>query len=308
MDQQKPGSTPRPPVSVAMATYNGAKYLEEQLDSILSQTLAPAEIMVCDDLSGDGTRAILERYQSKGWLRFSVNDTRLGYLGNFKKAVSLTHPGHYISLSDQDDCWLPRKIEASMKVMLGIEDGTRPAMVYSDLILVDEDKRLLNTSFRNELGQDGYRHCLDTLLFGGFVNGCTMLMNPLMRSYFATIPDRKLMTHDTWIALIAYTFGQVGPVPGAQIEYRRHSSNATDLLGLKKKTRLERIGSEVISAFQKTELFEKELLCAENFYTAFSEKLDKDQQKLIQRFLRLKGKSYIEKKIALRLFFRGKWV
>jgi len=308
MDQRKFGSTLYPPVSVAMATYNGAKYLEEQLDSILSQTLAPCELIVCDDLSDDGTSAILERYQSKGLLRFSVNDTRLGYVGNFKKAVSLANPGHYISLSDQDDIWLPRKIEASMNVMLGMEDGHSPAMVYSDLMLVDENKRLLNPSFRNELGQDGYQHCLNTLLFGGFVNGCTMLMNPLMQIYFATIPQGEFVTHDTWIALIAHTFGKVETVPHALIHYRRHSNNATDLLGLKKMSRFERIRSEVISAFQKNELFEKELVCVENFYTTFSGKLTKNQQKLILRFLKLKGKSYIEKKIALWVFFRGRWL
>src|SRR6476469_5550437 len=101
-----------PSISVAIATYNGELYLEEQLDSILSQTLKPAEIIVCDDLSTDGTQTILEKYQQKGHLRFFVNDKRLGFVGNFKRAVSLTQPNHYVALSDQDDVWLPQKIEA----------------------------------------------------------------------------------------------------------------------------------------------------------------------------------------------------
>lgn len=307
MDQQQPDFTLYPPVTVAMATYNGAKYLEEQLDSILSQTLPPNEIIVCDDSSSDGTWDILERYQSDGLLRYSVNDTRLGYIGNFRRAVSLASPGHYISLSDQDDIWLPGKIEVSMKVMLGLEDGTNPAMVYSDLILVDENKQLLNSSFRNELGQGGYQHCLNTLLFGGFVNGCTMLMNPLMGSYFSTIPEGEFITHDTWIALIAYTFGKVGTVPEALIHYRRHGNNTTDLNGLKKTTRFDRIMAEITTAFKRNDLFEKELDCVGKFYDTFSDKLDPDQQKLILKFLKLKGKSYIEKKLGLRRFFRGKW-
>lgn len=297
-----------PPVTVAMATYNGAKYLEEQLESILSQTLAPAEMIVCDDLSSDGTLDILERYHERGLLKVFVNNERLGYVGNFKKAVSLAATGNYIALSDQDDIWLPEKLEAAMKLMLALEDAHKPVMVYSDLIYVDEDKQMLNPSFRNELGQDGYEHCLDTLLFGGFVNGCTMLMNPSMTSYFDTIPEGKHFTHDTWISLIAYTFGRVGMIPNPDILYRKHSSNATELEQFKKQNRFSRLRSEFMSAFKENVLFEKELAVVSKFYEVFPGELTKDQEKLILRFLRLKGKSYIEKKIGLRLFFRGKWI
>lgn len=296
-----------PPVSVAMATYNGAKFLEEQLDSILSQTQPPQQIIVCDDISTDGTAGILERYQSEGLLNYYVNDERLGYVENFKKAVSLARPGNYIALSDQDDIWLPRKIEAAMDVLLKVEGIKKPAMVYSDLILVDENKQLLNKSFRNELGQDGYQHSLETLLFGGFVNGCTMLMNPTMGNYFSSIPIGKHITHDTWIALIAYTFGEVGTVAEALIHYRRHTNNATDILGLEKKSRFGRLIYEISAAFNNKTLFERELDCVEKFYLTFSEKLTADQQKLILEFLKLHDASYLEKKIRLRKFFRGKW-
>ena len=307
-DQSNYAFATYPPVTVAIATYNGAKYLEEQLHSILSQTLVPAELVVCDDASDDGTRDILEKYQAKGLLRFYVNEKRLGYVANFQKAVLNASLGHYIALSDQDDIWLPGKLEAAMKVMLKLETGDKPAMVYSDLILVDENRDLLNPSFRNELGQDGYERCLDTLLFGGFVNGCTMLMNPKMSDYFSTIPAGEFITHDTWISLIAYTFGQVGTVPEALIHYRSHTNNATDLKGLKKLSRLSRVWGEMTSAFQKNDLFEKELACVGSFYDTFSEKLTPVQRKLITKFLKLKGRSYIEKKIGLRVFFRGKWM
>lgn len=296
-----------PPVTVAMATYNGAKYLEEQLDSILSQTLKPTDLIVCDDASDDRTCNILEKYQAKGLLRFYINESRLGYVGNFQKAVSHAKPDHYIALSDQDDIWLPRKLEEAMKVMLDLEENIKPAMVYSDLILVDEKGEVLNTSFRDELGQGDYMHCLDTLLFGGFVNGCTMLMNPKMREYFSAIPAGESVTHDTWTSLIAYTFGQVGTVPEALIHYRSHTNNATDLKGLNKVSRLNRIWGEMTSAFQKNDLFEKELACVESFYEMYSEKLTPEQRRLILKFLKLKGRSYVEKKIGLRWFFRGKW-
>jgi glycosyltransferase involved in cell wall biosynthesis len=307
MSQKVPESFEYPSVSVAMATYNGEKYLEEQLDSILSQTLKPSEIIVCDDQSTDGTREILDNYQQKGLLRYSVNDKRLGFIGNFKRAVSLTSPDNYIALSDQDDIWMPGKIQAAADLLLKIEVNKRPAMVYSDLVLVDEEKNLLNKSFRNELGQSGYMHCLDTLLFGSFVNGCTMLMNPTMRNYFPSIPEDGALNHDTWMTLIAYTFGEVAVVPDSLILYRRHRNNATDLGNFHKMGRFSRIWAEVLRSFKKNDLFEDQISFVGEFYKTFQEELNIEQKSLIEKFLKLEGKSYLEKKIALRMFFRGKW-
>jgi glycosyltransferase involved in cell wall biosynthesis len=307
MIKKVPESIVYPSISVAIATYNGEKYLEEQLDSILSQTLKPSEIIVCDDQSTDGTREILEKYQQKGLIKYFVNDKRLGFIGNFKRAVSLTSPENYIALSDQDDIWLPSKIQAAAELLLKIEGSNRPAMVYSDLVLVDEDKNLLNKSFRNELGQGGYIHCLETLLFGSFVNGCTMLMNPNMRNYFSSIPEKGTLNHDTWMSLIAYTFGEVAVVPDSLILYRRHSNNATDVGNFHKLGRFSRLWAEVLRSFKKNDLFEDQISFVSEFYTTFQQDLNEEQKNLIQKFLKLKGKSYLEKKIALRMFFRGKW-
>ncbi|WP_276359530.1 glycosyltransferase family 2 protein [Daejeonella sp. H1SJ63] len=296
-----------PSISVAMATYNGEKYLEEQLDSILSQTLKPVEIIVCDDQSTDGTIEILERYCRGGLLSYYVNENRLGFIGNFKKAVSLCAPANYIALSDQDDVWLPSKLELAAEYLQKIDDAEHPVMVYSDLILVDQDKNIINNSFRDELGQGGYHYCLGTLFFGCFVNGCTMLMNPAMRTYFSTIPENGTLNHDTWMSMIAYTFGKAEIVPDPQIYYRSHRNNATDVGDFKRKGRFTRLFSEIVHSFKKNDLFEDQISFASEFYQVFQDKLSKEQDELFKRFLKLKGKSYLEKKIALRMFFRGKW-
>jgi glycosyltransferase involved in cell wall biosynthesis len=295
------------PISVAMATYNGGKYLAEQLDSILSQTLIPVEIIVCDDQSTDDTSEILENYSSKGLLKYYINDQRLGFIGNFKKAVSLCNPGNYVALSDQDDIWLPSKLSLAAQYIKNIDDKDSPAMVYSDLILVDQNKNLINPSFRAELGQGGYIYCLETLFFGCFVNGCTMLMNPAMRSYFSTIPDQGALNHDTWMSMIAYTFGKADIVPEPQVYYRSHANNATEVGDFKRKGRLNRLFSEIINSFKKNDLFEDQISFASEFYNTFQDKLSAEQKALFVRFINLKGKSWLEKKIALRMFFRGKW-
>ncbi len=295
------------PISVAMATYNGGKYLAEQLDSILSQTLIPVEIIVCDDQSTDDTSEILENYSSKGLLKFYINDQRLGFIRNFKKAVSLCNPGNYVALSDQDDIWLPSKLSLAAQYIKNIDDKDSPAMVYSDLILVDQNKNLINPSFRAELGQGGYIYCLETLFFGCFVNGCTMLMNPAMCSYFSTIPNQGTLNHDTWISMIAYTFGKADILPEPQVYYRSHANNATEVGDFKRKGRLNRLFAEIIHSFKKNDLFEDQISFASEFYNTFQDKLSAEQKALFVRFINLTGKSWLEKKIALRMFFRGKW-
>lgn len=299
---------PDPSISVAIATYNGAKYLEEQLNSILSQTLIPSEIVVTDDGSTDGTKDILERYQKSGLIRYSVNADTLGYIANFKRAVSMCKKGNHVALSDQDDVWLPGKLQAAADVLKSIEDQNRPLMVYSDLILVDPSLNVLNSSFRNELGQDSYEHCLETVLFGGFVNGCTMLMNPAMVTLFDTIPSNADVPHDSWISLIAHTFGVVREVPEALILYRKHSENATGLESHRKKGRWGRLKEETMRSFRNNDLFEREIRIAQLFYNEFGGRLTIEQNRLFRKFLGLKGKSYLRKKLALRLFFRGKWL
>jgi glycosyltransferase involved in cell wall biosynthesis len=300
---------PLPTVSVVMATFNGELYLEEQLDSILSQSLQPAEILVCDDRSLDNTVSILDKYSRKGYLKYVVNETQLGLIANFKKGVALTSERGYIALSDQDDIWLPNKLELSAEKLRSIDDSIHPTIVYSDLILIDKNKSVLNTSFRNELGQDVYKHSLRTLLFGNFVNGCTVLMNEKMKQFFATIPDNVTLNHDAWIALIAFTFGKVDVVSGSLIKYRKHENNVTGVSTLEKMNRYQRIKSQVSAVFtqQPSFLFEQ-LTLVQEFYDTFESYFSAEHKSLIQRFLKLKKRSYLHQKFAMRLFFKGHWL
>ncbi|WP_304409720.1 glycosyltransferase, partial [Faecalibaculum rodentium] len=104
-------------ISVAMAVYNGANYIEEQLDSILNQSRAVDEIVIVDDGSSDGSRDILLRFKQKyPIIRLFFNENNLGYLKNFTKAASLTR-GDIIFFCDQDDCWYQNKVETMIHTM-----------------------------------------------------------------------------------------------------------------------------------------------------------------------------------------------
>ena len=102
-------------ISVAMTTYNGEKYLKEQIDSILSQSEKDIELIICDDCSTDNTNKILSDYTEKDKrVHVYKNELNLGYVKNFEKAISLCS-GDYIALSDQDDIWLPEHLSVLLK-------------------------------------------------------------------------------------------------------------------------------------------------------------------------------------------------
>jgi len=285
-------------ISVVIATYNGEKYLEQQLDSILSQTLPPAELIICDDCSIDRTLTILEKYRKRGLLTYVRNDRQLGLIDNFKKAVSLAAETNYVALSDQDDQWLPDKLQRSAE-LLDQMDQKLPAMVYTDLLLVDQDEHILNTSFRNERGQDHYQHNLQTLFFSNFVNGCTVLMNSKLRFFFANMPNHIKLNHDGWLALAAFTFGEPKSINSALVRYRKHENNVSTTLGTVPKNRYLNTINQLVNAWTGHDDFlSVELETTRYFYMKYKDEMSPDKRKYFEDFLKLESKSFLFKKLA----------
>ena len=222
-------------VSVALCTYNGAEYLREQIESIFAQTVVPDEIIVTDDRSTDATAAILEEYAKTTSLRYVINDTQLGFVKNFEKAISLCS-GEYIVLADQDDVWLPEKIEMLLNK---IEDNL---LVYSDAELVDSKliplgKRLLNPAKTKTIEGNGNNKAF---VFGNCVSGNTMLFRKELADLALPIPA-DIPFHDAYLAFYASTCGAIQYVDKALVLYRQHGNNITDSAGLKKKKKRSKI-------------------------------------------------------------------
>jgi glycosyltransferase involved in cell wall biosynthesis len=286
-------------ISVVMATYNGERYLKEQIDSILSQTLSPQEFIVCDDCSTDGTVAILEQYQRKQLLTYVVNERQLGLIGNFKKAVSLAAENNCVALSDQDDIWLPDKLLSSAAVLEHM-DNNFPCLVHTDLTLVDVQNRVLNDSFKDELAQTGYRHNLETLLFANFVTGCTMLMNTELRHAFPDMPD-DIKFHDAWIALFASVFGSIDEIYIPMVRYRKHGNNLSIAENTKRRNRYRSTMNELLKAFKgQDDFLSLQFETARRFYNQYHSLMVPDRQRYFEKFLKLEGKPYIIKKLAYR--------
>jgi glycosyltransferase involved in cell wall biosynthesis len=285
-------------ISVALASYNGVKFLSDQLDSILNQTHKPAEIIVCDDLSKDETHDILTAYHQKGLIKYYKNENRLGPIGNFQKAISLC-TGEYIALSDQDDIWFKDKLEVCLNKMQEIErDPSKPSLVYSDLEVVDENLSVINPSLWKHLLAKPEKETFYTLLFGNVVTGCTMVMNKSMTSYLKTIPSSAIM-HDYWAALIAYGFGQYGIIERPLLQYRQHYSNVTNNYQRTIKNRIISLleDTKIISSSRPTFL-DAELKQGEDFYKLYNHLLTTHDQEKLSSFLSLKDRSFITRKWA----------
>lgn len=287
-------------VSVVMATYNGEKYLEQQIQSILTQTLKPDEIIVCDDVSTDGTIAILKKYQQQGQLTYVVNDHRLGFIDNFKKAVALAADTNYVSLSDQDDEWLPDKLERSVALLQKIDNSKIPCLVYTDLMWIDQDQKILNSSFLNVVGQDKYQHNLQTLLFGNLVTGCTTLMNPALKRLFAEIPN-DIYFHDAWMALMAFTFGRAECVKLPLVKYRKHENNVSISADAKTRNRYRSMMNEILKYLKgKDDFLAIQLETAHKFYDRYYIEMTPVIRQHFEQFLTLEHKNYFFKKLAYR--------
>ncbi len=290
-------------ISVVMATYNGEKYLEQQIRSILNQTLKPDEFIVCDDNSTDGTINVLEKYRQLSQLNYVVNTSRLGVINNFVKAVSLAATGNYISLADQDDEWLPDKLEKSALLLKKIDDASiTPCMVYSDLMLVDRDEKLLNISFWNEVGQqEKYQHNLQTLLFGQFVNGCTTLLNPALRQMFKNIPNKVRFHHDDWIAVAAFAFGKAASIKEPLVKYRKHDNNVTIKANSKPRNRYRTLKEQLFKVMRgKDDFLSIRFELARLFYDQYCLVMTAEVKQCFEKFMELEGQSYFTKKLAFR--------
>jgi hypothetical protein len=158
---------------------------------------------------------------------------------------------------------------------------------------------VLNHSFWNELGQDGYAHCFETLLFGNFVTGCTILMNPAMREHFLQMPEDVFM-HDAWLALIAFSFGKAGVADTPLVKYRRHEHNVAFVPGYRKRTGLLRWLQQLVLLLTNKSHLDDQFRIVRKFMQIYGSKLTEEHRKAAQDFLRLEHASYLRRKLAMR--------
>jgi glycosyltransferase involved in cell wall biosynthesis len=212
-------------LSVALCTWNGARFLEPQLESLSAQSRAPDELVVCDDASTDDTVAILTRFAqgARFPVRIERNPTRLGSTKNFEKAIGLC-TGDLIATCDQDDIWLPDKLAWSEAAMDG---PVARGLVFTDSEVVDDELQPLGHTMWDAIRFSALARrqvrCgrpFDVLLKQWIVTGATMMFRADYRPFVLPIPDNWI--HDGWIAFIIGALAPIGFIERPTLKYRQH--------------------------------------------------------------------------------------
>lgn len=207
-------------VSICIAAYNGAKFIEEQILSIINQVSGDWEIIVCDDNSNDNTVDVVKSFYNPR-IKIYQNTERLGYTLNFEKAISLATK-EYIFLSDQDDIWTNDKI----KIMT--QHLAKNDLVISNAKIINQNGEILAQSyFQLRKSKKGF---IRNLIKPGFL-GCTLAFKKKMLKFIMPFPKtegKPEIAHDYWIALSGLLFFKTKWVQEPLIFYRRHENNVSN--------------------------------------------------------------------------------
>ncbi len=223
-------------LSVALTTYNGAKYLGDQLASFLAQTRPPDELVVCDEHSTDATAQILADFQTSAPfpVRVVINDQRLGIIANFEKVIGLC-AGDIVFLSDQDDYWHADKLARHAAIYQAKPDV---GLVFSDAEVVDGQRQPLGLRMSRQLGVTAERlaqlsgpRALHLLVRRPFLLGCTISFRASLRRYLTPFPVNQL--HDNWIPFALATVTRFQGIADPLIDYRSHNQQSVGVNDLR---------------------------------------------------------------------------
>jgi len=216
-------------IDVLLATCNGAQFLEQQLDSLFSQTFQNFHLIVRDDCSDDSTLDIVERFRSRysDSVEIHRNALRQGACRNFS-LLTQQSVAPYFAFCDQDDIWHPHKLELSLAAMKTIEQrhGTdTPAIVFTDVAIVNEGAEIISPSLWQAMRVVPERLTFGSELVQNLVTGCTVLGNRSLLKLGSPVSADAYM-HDYWFGLVATAFGVVCPLRNVTANYRQHCNNA----------------------------------------------------------------------------------
>jgi glycosyltransferase involved in cell wall biosynthesis len=214
---------------IALCTFNGLSYLDEQLTSLLAQDRQPDRVVIYDDGSNDGTWEVIKEWAQRAPLSVSVHQQseRVGYVRNFEAAVQALDTD-LIFLCDQDDVWLPHKIALMAQAF---EDQPDLLLLHTNAKLVDANAEDLGISLFDALELSELEHAavltgnaLQVLCRRNLVTGATAAFR--RRLLDIALPFPAALVHDEWLGLVAAAYGRISLLDAATILYRQHANNA----------------------------------------------------------------------------------
>ena len=258
-------------IDILMATYNGEKYLAEQLDSIINQTYHNWNLLIRDDNSTDRTLEIIQDYQKKDNRIKLLKDNKgnLGIVKNFEELLKNSE-SEFIMFSDQDDIWVENKLDMYLKMIEKIKN--KGFMIHSDAILFDKNKsNILKDTF---ISKKAINRGLENVFFNYFVQGATILISKEIKNFILPFP-KEVYLHDRYIHLISELFFERIFVNKALIYYRQHGDNQ---IGAKNTIR------ELLS---KRYFDERDRQLIKVIYNKYGSLLTEDKKKLIEEYFKI---------------------
>ncbi|OPH06525.1 glycosyltransferase family 2 protein [Lacticaseibacillus paracasei] len=278
-------------VAICLATYNGERFLEEQIQSIVSQSFLNWKLFIRDDGSSDGTLRIIKKFV-RIYPEQIVDLSELQGGGSSKNNfltilewVSEHESFDYYMFSDQDDVWLPDKIALSVKA-IGIDSS--PCLVHTDLKVVDESLNTITNSFIQYSNLKPKKSDFAHILIQNNVTGCTMLWNKSLNELIDFHSNSRILMHDWWIALLGATFGTIVFVKTPTILYRQHNEN---VVGAEAAGSLSYIISKMRNFKMIRRGLQRTFEQAEYFKAVYYSRLNGSSQKLLNEYLRLPQES-----------------
>ena len=271
-------------VDVLIATYNGERFLAEQIESILKQTWQDFRILIHDDGSTDKTVEIIDEFVSRypdKMIRMKDTVKCGSAVKNFMH-LSQYSEADYIMYCDQDDYWLPNKIELTLAKMQELETKAGkdiPILVFSTYALADENLKLL--SYKEKNMQIASCHLeLSRLVVQNYVTGCLMMVNKRLLTLAGEYHEGILM-HDWWFALIASAMGEICHIKDVTMLYRQHTDNVVGAIDVKSfRYRWARVKDKNTKNMKFLYKAQMQL-----FLNRFQEYLNEDTVKVIDNFL-----------------------
>ena len=239
---------PLPLISIVVATYNGAKFLATQLDSVLAQDYPNLEIIISEDNSQDDTITLLEAYQQKHpSIQLIRSEQNQGYIKNFEQGCK-NAKGKFVALCDQDDRWHPQKIS---QLYTAIGDS---ALVYADSVLCNENMDPLGVNISDRVTCKDFSSPLEQAIFCRIYGHAMLIRNDFLQQIF---PFPSIIPHDWWISYTATLHGGIQYIPEALAWYRQHSNNVFGAVGGKrnKAQKWQQAAEEKKIAIERMQLF-----------------------------------------------------
>lgn len=277
-------------IHIILASYNGEAHIKEQIESILKSTFQDWILEIHDDGSQDGTLDIANQFRSLYPEKIQIfqNKENKGFVKNFLEGAR-NALDDYFMFCDQDDVWLPEKIEHAFLRMKQMEKKwgrNLPMVVFSDAKVVDGNLNERHPSFHQSGRLDARKTDLPHLLMENKMMGCTMLCNKELKEKLSVLPEAARY-HDWWAALIGAAFGKISYVPTADMLYRQHGKNI--------------VGNQSFFSYaanrMKTLRQQRKVLMdtqkqAEEFYAIFHSVLSRENSKIVYEFFTLNQKNW----------------